>query len=583
MMAPSPASSALLPEGPFREETLVGILRWRARHEGDRPACTFLREGEEEEASWSFAELDRRARGIAARLRAEGAGGERVLLLFPSGLDFVAAFMGCLYAGAVAVPAHPPRGARSLPRLETILRDAGPRFLLSTAALLARMDEPPLRALRALAADLPEASPAAAREEPPLPSPDGLALLQYTSGSTSEPKGVMVAHRHLMANHRMLRDAFAQGAGSATVIWLPLFHDMGLIGNVLQGIFLGTHSILMAPEAFLVKPVRWLQAISRYRAEVSGGPNFAFEHCARRIAPEQKAALDLSRWAVAFNGAEPVRPATLERFAEAFAPCGFRREALYPCYGLAEATLFVTGGGRAAAPRVLTVDAAALAGGRTVSAAPGPGSRALAGSGHPWREGRVEIVQPESLLPCAPGEIGEIWVAGPHVAGGYRGLADETFSATLASSGDGPFLRTGDLGFMDEGELFVTGRRKELIIVAGRNHYPADLEQTAEGSHPALREGGAAAFAIEVEGEERVVLLAELRRVARAEVDEAAVERHVRQALAEGHGVGLHALRLLPPASLPRTTSGKPQRHLCRSTFLRGGFAPAAAAPPPLA
>ncbi|HYH46802.1 MAG TPA: fatty acyl-AMP ligase, partial [Thermoanaerobaculia bacterium] len=498
---------------------LVDLLRRRARQPAGLPAYTFLRDGEVEEEALSFAALDERARAVAAALQGVAAPGERALLLFPAGLDFVAAFFGCLYAGVVAVPAYPPGGRRPQPRLRAIARDAEVKVVVTTAALAERRAE--------VAALVPEVGAAAwvAVDALPVdlaelwtetsPGPDALAFLQYTSGSTSDPKGVRVTHGNLLHNEELIRQAFGQSAESVIVGWLPLYHDMGLIGNVLQPLYVGARCVLMSPLAFLQQPARWLRAVSRYRATTSGGPNFAYDLCVRKVQPGLVEELDLSSWRLAFNGAEPVRAATLARFAETFGPCGFRREAFYPCYGLAEATLFVSGGEPGRGARAAEFGAEALAGHRAAAPRQGEAARELVGCGAGWGGQRIVIADPESGAVCGPEGVGEIWLAGPRVAAGYWNRSEETeraFGARLVG-GEGPFLRTGDFGFVGAGgELFVTGRLKDLLILRGRNVYPQDLELTAEDSHPGLRPGSSAAFAVEVEGEERAVLVCELDR-----------------------------------------------------------------------
>ncbi|HKV09945.1 MAG TPA: fatty acyl-AMP ligase, partial [Thermoanaerobaculia bacterium] len=414
------------PENSFESipsaESLVDVLRVRSADKPDQNAYTFLAEGETESELLTYAELDRRARSLGGLLQQLGLQGENALLLYPAGLEFVAAFFGCLYGGVTAVPAYPPRANREQPRLSAIARDARPRVVLTTSAILAKnggLDGkiPELREARWLATDDPSCGDAAAWIDP-CANGGTLAFLQYTSGSTSDPKGVMVTHGNLLHNQEMIRRAFGQDAGSVILGWLPLYHDMGLIGNVLQPLYVGARCILMSPHAFLQRPLRWLEAISRYKATTSGGPNFAYDLCVRRIGEAERQTLDLSSWNVAFNGAEPIRPESLERFAATFAPCGFPAEAFFPCYGLAEATLFVSGGDRSRRPRVLAVDAAALE--RHTAVDPGPEShaRCLVGCGRPWMDGQALVVDPETLSPCPPGGVGEIWVAGRHVTRG---------------------------------------------------------------------------------------------------------------------------------------------------------------------
>jgi acyl-CoA synthetase (AMP-forming)/AMP-acid ligase II len=420
-----------------------------------------------------------------------------------------------------------------------------------------------------------------------------LAFLQYTSGSTAAPKGVMVSHGNLLSNERMVQQAFGHTEQSTFAGWLPLYHDMGLIGNVLQPLYIGAACILMAPMAFLQRPVRWLQAISRYRARTSGGPNFAYDLCVRKITDEQRAALDLSSWRVAFNGAEPVRASTLEQFTATFAPCGFRPETFYPCYGLAEATLFVSGGTPAALPIFQTVQGTALEHNQALTAsADHEATRRLVGCGQTWQEQQIRIVDPETQTECPGGRVGEIWVSGPNVAQGYWQHADateRTFQARLAGTQDGPFLRTGDLGFMQDGELFVTGRLKDMIIISGRNHYPQDIEQTVEHSHPAIRLGCCAAFSIDVDGEERLVVAAEVDRHHRppsrnasletgnlpegmAPADGESMVKAIRRAVVEQHDLRVHEVVLLKVGGVPKTSSGKIQRHACRNGLLAGSL-----------
>ncbi len=568
--------------------TLASLLHSRAVEQGEKTAFVFLADGEAEGERLTYAELDGRARSIASMLRESLAPGDRALLLYPPGLDFIAAFFGCLYAGVIAVPAYPPRfkdklSGRSQGRLSAVIRDAEPRAALTTSTIFAAFSETPrvpeLAAVRWIATDVLAGLEGSAAELPEL-DPESVAFLQYTSGSTSAPKGVMVTHANLLHNERMIGEAFRQDESSVVVGWLPLYHDMGLIGNVLQPLHAGGSCVLMAPVAFLQKPLRWLQAIDRFRGTTSGGPSFAYELCLRRIGEEERAGLDLSSWRLAYNGAEPVRAETLERFAEAFAPCGFRPEAFYPCYGLAEATLFVSGGQAGAIPRVAQVDAAALERNEARPAAGDAEERRLVSCGHAWAGQRIAVVDPESRVERPAGRVGEIWVAGPSVARGYWRNPEATardFQARLAGEGDrinpgeGPFLRTGDLGFVRDGELYVTGRIKDLIIIRGRNHYPQDVELTAERSHPDLRSGCGAAFSAEVGGEERLVLVQEVERRRRDGFEEVAAA--ARRAVAEEHEVQVYEVVLVRMGTVPRTSSGKIQRRASRSLYLAGDLA----------
>ncbi|HEX8091890.1 MAG TPA: condensation domain-containing protein, partial [Blastocatellia bacterium] len=541
----------------------------------------FLSDGETREASLTYKELDQRARAKGSNLQSLNAAGERALLLYPSGLDFIAAFFGCLYAGVTAVPTYSPdpaRLGRSLPRFRAIVNDAGPSVVLTVSPILSLIEslsglDQDLQSIRRVATDKMAGDLADEWHNPEVDS-ETLAFLQYTSGSTAAPKGVMVTHGNVLHNESMIRASFDHTEESTFVGWLPLFHDMGLIGNVLQPLYVGSRSILLSPEAFLQKPLRWLQAVSRYKAATSGGPNFAYDLCVRKISDEQRADLDLSSWTVAFNGSEPVRHETIERFSAAFEPCGFRKEAFCPCYGLAEATLFVSGGPKQSPPAIRAFDESALKENRLVEArTQGQQARRLTACGRLAIDQDAVIVNAESLTQCATDHIGEIWLRGPNMAQGYWGRPHETrhtFEAYLSDTGDGPFMRTGDLGFLQGGELFVTGRLKDLIIIRGRNHYPQDIELTAERSHPALRPGCGVAFSVEVDGEERLVLAQEVGN--RTPLDAGGIIDAVRRAVAEEHEIQTYAVVLLESGSIPKTSSGKIQRHACRARFMAGGL-----------
>jgi amino acid adenylation domain-containing protein len=567
----APASEFVCPEG----ATFVEVCRARAAAQGGERVFTFL--DEEGERAVTYAELDAGARAVAGLLRRHLAPGERALLLYPPGREYVLGFLGCLYAGVVAVPAYPPdplRLGRTLPRLQALVADCGARVALTTSGISELVepltaDAPDLRALRWLATDAVPASEAEGWRAPGLDG-DSVAFLQYTSGSTGTPRGVVLRHRHLLHNSALIARGFDAGPGPVGVIWLPPYHDMGLIGGILQPLFRDIPTVLMPPLSFLQRPLRWLEAVSRFGGTVSGGPNFAFDLCVRKSTPEERAALDLSRWEVAFCGAEPVRAQTLERFAEAFAPAGFRREAFYPCYGLAEGTLIVTGGARPAAPVARRFSREGLRHGEARAPEAGDAAAVLVGCGAALGGQEVRVVDPETRTPCGPGRVGELWVRGPSVADGYWRRPEETeatFHGRLAGSGEGPFLRTGDLGVLDGGELFVTGRLKDVLVLRGRNHAPQDLELSVERSHPGLRPGCGAAFAVEVAGEERLALVQEVSPKA-VDLDE--VLARVRAALAEEHGVAAHAVVLISAGSLPKTSSGKVQRRACREAFLAG-------------
>jgi acyl-CoA synthetase (AMP-forming)/AMP-acid ligase II len=530
----------------MRPRTFAEALRERALSHPSR-GYTFSKEGEGPGERLSYAALDRRARAIGALLVERGAAGERVLLPLPPGPDFLAALFGCFYAGALVVPLPAPDAARPEPGLATldrVSRDCGARFSFLAHAGLQALEWASLDPAHADGWSAPEISEAAP------------ALIQYTSGSTSEPKGVIVRHANLVANALAIQHVFGVDESSRGVSWLPPYHDMGLMAGILEPLLLGADSVLMPPQAFLQRPLRWLQAISDTRATTCGGPDFAYELVARRVPDSAKSGLDLSCWSVAFCGAEPVRPAPRVAVCDAVAGCGFRREAFLPCYGLAESTLLVTG--ERAGPRPTVVQS---------QAAPGERARTLVGCGLPAPGVSVAVVDPDTHAPLPEGVGGEIWVKGPGVAAGYWGnpAASQEAFAARRSDGEGPYLRTGDLGFLARGELFPTGRLKDLIIVRGRNLYPQDVEATLERAHAALRPGRSAAFAATVLGQEQLVVACEVQR--RAAQPPAEIADALKAAVAAEHGVLPHAVVLLAPGGLPRTSSGKPRRALCRALY----------------
>jgi acyl transferase domain-containing protein/acyl-CoA synthetase (AMP-forming)/AMP-acid ligase II/acyl carrier protein len=560
--------------------SLVEVVRFRASDMPDRTALVFLDNGETELKRITYGQLDQKARAVAVRLAAVTTPGDRVLLLYPSSVEFPWAFLGCLYAGVIAVPAYPPRRNRSLNRLQAIITDSGARIALTTARTMADLAErwaglTEIAPLQFVATDL-ETEIDDASWNPPALGSETLAFLQYTSGSTGEPKGVMVSHGNIVANLKVIGSIReSSGARDDLILasWLPMFHDMGLVGALLWPLFEGGMLISMEPAAFIQKPVRWLQAISKYRADVSPAPNSAFDLCVRKVTEQQREGLDLSSWQLAFNGAEPVRHETIERFTAAFQSCGFRPETMYPCYGMAEATLLVTGGVAGELPVRVSLDSVALESREAVPPENVENSVIKVGCGRTRNEHTVRIVDPETRLACAPDQIGEIWLSGPSVGHGYWNrteLSEAMFEAHLAGESSEPFLRTGDLGFLRGEELFVAGRLKDLIIISGRNHYPQDIEQTLEECHPALAPNASAAFSVEVDGEERLVAACEIRRehLRRFDLDELAT--CARRAVAEEHELELHAILFLKPLGMPRTSSGKIQRHACRTAFVTG-------------
>jgi acyl-CoA synthetase (AMP-forming)/AMP-acid ligase II len=572
-------------------ETLVDLLRARTAEQGSDIAFTFLVDGEHEGPRCTFTELDARARAVASVLRDRGVrSGDRALLLYPPGIDFIPAFFGCLYAGVVAVPAYPPQpsqASRTLPRLLSIVADADVAIVLANANVVdaaARMmrEAPGLGSIPWLATDTVSDDRAGDWREVSI-APADLAFLQYTSGSTASPRGVMVSHANLLHNLAYASHAADRDRSTRSVSWLPVIHDMGLIEGVLGPVFGGYTAYLMAPASFLHRPIRWLRAITRYRASTSGGPNFAYDLCVRKITDAQRAELDLSSWRAAYNGAEPIRAETLEAFNARFNDVGFRWRSFYPVYGLAESTLLVSTGGRDYEPVIRDVSSDALTRGRLTLARPrGSATRPLVSSGPVSFGTRVLVVDPSTRQQCSDGRVGEIWVASPSVAGGYwrrESETRETFHARLAG-GDGPFLRTGDLGAMHDGELFVTGRLKDVLIVRGFKHYPQDLEHTAERQHAAIRPGCSAAFSIDGDDGEAVAIALEVDRRQAPQLDDpaerdgflASLIDRVRAAVVDHHGIVLSAVSVLSHGATPKTSSGKLRRRACRDAFGDGSL-----------
>jgi len=555
--------------------TLVELARRRADQLPEQLAYTFLDDGGREGERLSYGELDLHARAIAGWLQQVVRPGERALLLFPAGLDFLKAFLGCLYAGVIAIPVPPPEASRlkrTLPRLQAIAKDAEVSLMISNTSILTLMAAsssaiPELEAIKYL--DIEKIPPGSADswQEPRIAS-DDLAYLQYTSGSTTSPKGVMISHRNVVTHCRYLQNVCEYTPESISVTWLPYFHDYGLVEGLLEPLYNGTPCYVMSPFAFLKRPFNWLHAISRYRATHTQAPNFAYAQCIRRVSPEQRALLDLSSLRSAGNGAEPINPNVLEGFYSTFAPCGFRWEAFCPAYGLAEATLMVSCCSPSISPRIGSFQAEALAENRVVEVSgEHGGARKVTSCGRVVGRMKVVVVDPNTSTGCAPDTVGEIWLSDPSVARGYWRRDDETeqtFGAVLADSTEGPFLRTGDLGFIRDGELFITSRIKDLIIIAGANHYPQDIEWTVEKCHPDLRPGGVAAFSIQVDGEERLVIASEVERGSiRAPEDTRAIFDSIRKAVSQEHELPVSAVVIVSRGSLPKTASGKIQRHDC--------------------
>jgi acyl-CoA synthetase (AMP-forming)/AMP-acid ligase II len=560
--------------------SLADLLRHRARVQPDDRAYAVLSDRGREEAAITFAELCRRAERLAGRIAAQASPGERALLLCPNGIGFMVGFFGCVLAGVIAVPMMLPRRQSARDASAGICADCAPRLALAPTALIAGERGDLVGRFPAglgwLAVDDP-ADPAVP-EVPLAPGRgDDIAFLQYTSGSTSAPKGVMVSHANLIANLAMIEHAFGNTRASTYVSWVPLYHDMGLIINALQSLYVGSACVLLAPVAFMQRPLLWLRAIGEYRAEVAGGPNFAFDLCVERYRPEQMDGVDLSGWKLAFNGAEPVRAATLARFAATFAPHGFSPKAMFPAYGMAEATVLASAGRRGDEPAMRTLSRDALRRHRAAPARDGADAQTVVGCGRALPGERIAIVDPDNRRRLDAGLIGEVWVAGPNVACGYWRNPEASaaaFAAQIAGEESERWLRTGDLGFLDSaGDLFITGRIKEIVIVRGANHYPQDIEHTVQGCHPALRRHGGAAFTVSEDGEaERLVVVQEVERTHRNRIVVDEIVGRIREAVVSEHEIVPYRIALLRPGALPKTTSGKIQRALSRQLWLEGSL-----------
>jgi acyl-CoA synthetase (AMP-forming)/AMP-acid ligase II len=593
---------------------IISVLRRRAQDTPEQEVYTFLIDGVEEGDRLTFGELDLRVRAAAAVIATHARPGDRALLVYPPGLDFIVAFLGCLYAGVIAVPAYPPepaRLARTLPRLIGIVRDARPGLVLTSSELLVFRDRlfevaPDFTALEWLASDRFRRDDASRWTEY-APRDDTIACLQYSSGSTGEPRGVMVSHGNLAAHSRALQMISGESPDVIAASWPPGTHDMGLIEGLLQPLFVGYRTYLFSPMAFLQDPMCWLRAITKYRVTLSGGPNFAYDLCVKKATDADRASLDLSSWKLAYNSAEPVRLSTLERFSDTFGPCGFKKTSFFLCYGLAEATLVVSAGCvRDEASAGVRLAAEELERDRAVDATGDGASRYVANCGSPLSNATVAIVNPATARQRGESEVGEIWVRGPTMAQGYWNRSDDTTQTFHAYLGDdGPYLRTGDLGFVRGQSLYVTGRRKDLIIVCGRNVYPNDIEPTIERVHRRIRPGCVAAFSVDVQGEERVVVVFEIDRRQIAErragtgeepeqerraaerrqapdtgrfepqsrpLDVEELKKQLRRTVAETFDIQLHDIVPIEAGTIPKTSSGKIQRRATRAAYLAGAL-----------
>ncbi|WP_322552706.1 fatty acyl-AMP ligase (plasmid) [Priestia megaterium] len=568
--------------------SMIDLLSHKVMIHPEKVVYTFLSNDNQDETNITYQELHMYAKQIAAYLQHLGLEGQRALLMYPSGIDYVKAFLGCIYANVIPVPVYPPGLSRNMERLKAIMDDSATNIILTTTQLHSKIsfhfsDELSNMNLKWIPIDDISYDYRDQWSQPKVDK-ESLAFLQYTSGSTSSPKGVMVTHGNILHNEAMIKAACQHNEDTVMLGWLPMYHDMGLIGNILQPLYLGAKCVFMSPMDFLQKPFRWLSAISKYKATISGGPNFAYDLCLKKITDEQKVQLDLSSWEVAFNGAEPVRYETIQKFAQAFKDCGFKLNQFFPCYGMAEATLFITGNEKLTKPvskgfcKESLLENKAIE--RPVSS---EYSVKLIGCGMTWLNQKVEIVNTDSLSKCASNEIGEIWVKGDSIAKGYFGRKQETnyaFNNIVKDTNENGFLRTGDLGFFHEGQLFVTGRLKDVIVLRGKNYYPQDIELTVEKADQAIISGASAAFSVDINGEEKLIIVAEIERKYRPRPHKErelkgyldSVLRNIRQQVMEEHEVQPYTIYLLKTSSIPKTSSGKIQRSACKNAYLNNGL-----------
>lgn len=548
---------------------LVNAFKAHVHTHPDKAAFVFITRAQEE--TLSFAELDKCASNIASALLNNNLVGQNVLLVFTPGLEFIKAFLGCLYAGVIPVPVNTPTQSSSVDRFEKIVQDAAIGRVLTTAGLYVRFNVQDWHIPALLVDDVADVEP---DFQPGDSRPEDVAFIQYTSGSTGDPKGAVITHGNLISNLEMIKSGFGNDEHIVGVNWLPLFHDMGLVGNVLQPLWLGITCIHMSPLEFVQKPVRWLRAISDYKGTTSGGPTFGYAHCLARIKDEDCAGLDLSSWRLAYCGAEPVNAQVLDAFAQRFEPFGFKASSFYPCYGMAETTLIVTGPTAGSGMRKLSVDRQALADGQVRPSIDGIPSDVYVSNGKAINGQRVVIIHPDGGGALAENQVGEVWVAGNSVAAGYLNNPEATAErfACQPKGGSADFYRTGDLGFLRDAELYITGRLKDVIILRGRNYYPQDIEHVAYGAVEGLREGCGVAFSNNAEPDEQLIIVYEVEKNHINTLDKASVTTRIRQAVINHFGVSPHQVILIKPKGIPKTSSGKLRRSALAQLFRQGAL-----------
>ena len=563
-------------------KSIIDIIKWRAENQDNALAYQFndyINTGEAEESKYSYADLDRKSRHLAAMLQDIKASGKPILIMYPPGLDYIVAYFGCLYAGSIAIPCYPPVGSGMLSTLTFIVQNSGACFVLTLEEIKnkiwAELDKQhDLSPLLWISTDKITEDMSSYYKNVDIKE-DTLAFLQYTSGSTSTPKGVIVTHGNILHNSEHIYKGFKINSESRLVTWLPPYHDMGLIGGIIQPIYGGFPVSLMAPISFIRRPVRWLQAITKFKATISGGPNFAYDLCVKKVIQEAKSGLDLSKWDLAFNGAEPIRIKTLESFADSFFSCGFNYKAFCPCYGLAESTLMVTVADVEDEPVTIKLDNRSLAQ-DIVKNSNSAESVFLVGCGKVKNNVQVVVANSETNCACEENRIGEIWVKGPSVANGYWNNEKETIETfqRFLNNGEGPFLKTGDLGFFHNGELYISGRIKDLIIIRGSNYYPQDIETLVEKVDSGFRQGRIVAFSVEINGEEKLVIVAEnnLTEVKKKGKSVRDIFIAIVRTIADKMHISVDSIVIVKTSTIPLTTSGKIRRRATRQMYLDGSM-----------
>lgn len=558
----------------YPAEDMVSLLLKNAAKFEDKALYIFLDDGVNESLRLSYREVVTKAQAVAAELQKQGKKGDHILLLFPAGIEFVISLYACFLSGMVAIPAYPPRRKKVDPRFLSILQDARPSTILATRQIhndleKLDLDGAGLNDINLLVYESIREDQFGEWKNPQI-NKDDLLLLQYTSGSTGTPKGIMVSHGNMIHNSECIKRSFGFDENMIVVNWLPNFHDMGLIGNLIQPAYVGGSVVTMTPIRFIQEPLNWLKAITKYKGTCSGAPNFAYDYCAEKISIDKVESLDLSTLNVLYNGSEPVRKQTIERFESHFEKAGFKASQFFPCYGMAETVLIIAGGDYKAEPVYFKTDAQSLEKNKAIPAIEGKESRYLTASGYTWMGMSAMIVNPETKLPCQKDEIGEIWAKGGSVTQGYWNkpeATEETYNAYIERTDDGPWLRTGDLGFIHEGQLYVSGRLKDLIIIRGSNFFPNDIEHSVENCHKALRKNASAAFSIDIDDEEKLIIIQELERAYMRDFDEDEIFENIRNAVYADHGIQPDIILLTKMGSIKKTSSGKTQRFAMRAVW----------------